>query len=228
MARLLIGLGSGRSGTVSLSRFLDAQPDSFIVHEGAYDSFIRFSHGHLLPWEVDRSKFERWLRGLERAARGARFCGDVASYLLPYVPLIRAAHPDTRFLCLRRSREETVRSFMRKTPGVNPWITHDGTLWRHYRWDKIFPKVRATEKAAAIGEYWDVYYAQAEAYERQFPNSFRIFDIVALNTREGQGALLDFAGFPRTGRVHRAFRSNRATFRWFAQLGMFLDGLMNG
>ena len=75
MRRLVIGLGTGRCGTVSLSRLLNAQPDAQVRHE------LR----PYLPWAVDEAllarkldidpetalrrgtaKFERRFRSVER------------------------------------------------------------------------------------------------------------------------------------------------------------------
>jgi hypothetical protein len=208
--RLVIGLGTGRSGTVSLARFLDRQPGAFFSHEGGYDRprLLRHTFGHILPWEPSQTAFAAWLAGLERAAAGASVYGDVAPYLLPYVERIQAARPGARFLCVRRAREEVVRSFLRHTAGTNPWQEHDGRRYLRRSWDAAFPKLTAASKAEAIARYWERYDAQAREYAARYPETFRIVEFAALNERATQAALLDFAGLPRAGRRYGMPRAN--------------------
>ncbi len=180
--QLVIGLGSGRCGTTSLAHLLNKQPHASVTHE----------EPPLLPWQVDAALLAERLAGLR--ARPETLVGDVAFYYLPYVELIAAQLPNTRFVCLRRDREETVRSFVAKSEGVHHWIQHDGTQWQKSPdWDDCFPKYDLVDKTAAIGRYWDEYYARATELATQLP-SFRIFEMTALNDREGVEDLLDFIG----------------------------------
>lgn len=210
MAQLVIGLGSGRSGSVSLARFLDTQPDAFFCHESAYarPRLLRYTFGDILPWEPDERAFGAWLAGLERAAAPALFYGDVAPYLLPYTERILAERPTARFICVKRERAAVVASFLRHSAGTNPWQEHDGRRWLRRSWDRAFPTFAAASKAEAAGKYWDLYYARAAGYERRYPERFRLFDFARLNERGTQEAMLDFAGFPRAGRAYGMRRTN--------------------
>jgi hypothetical protein len=124
----------------------------------------------------------------------------VATYYLPYVERILAVHPTARFLCLRRDREETIASFMKKTPRKNHWMEHDGAQWKHTAWDHCFPKYLASSKAEAIGLYWDEYYRRAAELEALHPSLFHVFATEALNTEAGQRELLDFLAVPEAAR----------------------------
>ncbi len=98
--RIVLGMGSGRCGTLSLARLLSRQPGVMFSHEDP----------PLLPWQrepgdrVIRERFARW-----RRSRQAAIVGDVASFYLPYVEEAIAVEPAIRIICLRRPREEVVR-----------------------------------------------------------------------------------------------------------------------
>ena len=130
---IVIGLGTGRSGTGSLAQLLSAQRDSICFHE-MNPSCTRFS-GTPRPILNGIEEFERILdhgdpsmltvdlRRREGAETYGRLCrmttvrliGDVASYYLPYVRVIADRHPGVRFLCMRRDIGQTVQSWMERT-----------------------------------------------------------------------------------------------------------------
>lgn len=130
---IVIGLGTGRSGTASLAMILNAQHDSVCFHE-MNPSVVRF-HGTPRPVLNAIDEFRIILQGgdpamltvdLSRAVAAqvydrlrqmprVRLLGDIAFYYLSYVDLIVERDPNVRFLCLRRDREETIESWMRYT-----------------------------------------------------------------------------------------------------------------
>lgn len=199
-SQLVIGLGTGRSGTTSLAKFLDAQPEAFFVHEGAFTHPFKYTVGHYLPWDVDHAALAAWHAGLHREKQTARFYGDVGSYFLPYVELLRARFPRVRFVCMKRDRAAVIDSFMHITPGVHSWNKSGSKVSIPDFWDAIHPDMGEADKATAIGKYWDMYYETAEHYARTYPDEFKIFVIDDLNHNTGREAILDFAGFPADAR----------------------------
>ncbi len=242
---IVIGLGTGRSGTASLAKLLNAQRDSVFFHE-MNPSAVRFS-GTPRPFINSIDEFQAVLDGgdpsmltvdLSRAAaagaydglcqmREVRLIGDVAFYYLNYVELIAAHNSNVRFICLRRDREQTIRSWLRKTEiqrwssqrvadrlssiitrapyykGYNFWMEHDGDRWRiDPVWDKCFPKIEANSKREAIGKYWDLYYARAETLADKLGETFWIVDTKLLNDDRFQCDLLEYCGIPPAKQIH--------------------------
>lgn len=181
--RLVIGLGTGRCGTMSLSQLLG------VPHEP----------GLPLPWQEDRLAFEatsQALLGQHQTPRGA-----VAFYLLQYVRLLdRVA--DCRFICLRRDRQAVIDSYERKIGRKNHWTKGHGRLWEACAfWDGAFPSYDPMlPRAEAIGLYWDEYNRRAAVFAEDMPN-FRLFATDDLNTTAGCEAILAFAGLERTPEV---------------------------
>ena len=190
---LIIGLGTGRCGTVSLSHFLNEQPGAFFIHEGAYQD-MRV----LFPWEGPPKAVLDWLDKLAGFAGEKEWFGDTGSYYLPYVEAILGQYPDATFICFERDRAGVVRSFITKTQtgNRNHWYDHQGKKWRKDpRWDASFPKFDEPDKEKAIGLYWDRYHEMATALAEKYPAHFRIFPMTILNSPEGRAELLDFAAY---------------------------------
>ena len=204
--QLLIGLGTGRCGTVSLGSLLNAQPDTTVIHEGAIGG-----ERHLLPWDGSGNA-AAWFRELARRTAPSRWFGDVGMYFLPYVEDILEEWPTARFITLRRSKEETVASYLKKTEGRNHWVKHDGTEWRlDERWDIAYPKYPPMPKADALRRYWEEYYHKVGEIQEQYPESISTFDMHLLNESAGREAILDFACYsPGERRVGGYYHENYA------------------
>ena len=244
---IIIGLGSGRCGTRSLASLLNAQPDTVCFHEvnpscmawtgtdrtvlSMLEEFRAVLAGGPRQITVDlatrrRAEQLQRLRSLEVV----RAIGDVASYYLPYAPML-AEMPDVRMPVLRRDRAATVASFVevmriRRGPirtvidGVatllrrrpyrrfrNHWVEHDGRRWqRSAKFDKCFPKFQADTLEDAVGQYWDLYYRTAGELAAKYPKKIRIFEVDELNMQSGQRALLEFCGLRQP--VFRSVRAN--------------------
>lgn len=237
--RIVIGLGSGRSGTASLTSLIDRQPGGICFHE-MNPSCAVFA-GNPQPHMNALSEFRAILRGGDRArltvdySRPASVAsyqrlqemprvsliGDIAYYYLNYVSQMLAVDPDCVFVCIRRDREQTVASWIKKsaidrwpslwladrikslltrTPfhtSYNFWQEHDGRLWRHHPvWDSTFPKFEAASKEDAIRMYWDYYYLEADRLQGLYPENFRVFDVSDLSNPSGQENILAFIGIP--------------------------------
>ena len=167
---IIIGLGSGRCGTRSLASLLNAQADTVCFHEvnpscmawtgtertvlSMLEEFRAVLAGGPRQITVDLATRRRAeplprLRSLEVV----RAIGDVASYYLPYAPML-AGMPDVRMPVLRRDKDATIASFiqvmrirrgrirtvidgvaalLRRRPYRryrNHWVEHDGRRWR--------------------------------------------------------------------------------------------------
>jgi hypothetical protein len=163
------------------------------------------------------------LKNYEKLCRMSRvsLIGDIAFYYLSYVEMIAEMNPNVRFVCLKRDKEETVQSWIRKagidrwlskrmgdriasaivrTPyhtSRNFWMEHDGTVWQlDPVWDKCFPKFKSDTIEDAISQYWDYYYEESEKLVKKLPNVFRIFATETLEQPESQADIPSYCGAP--------------------------------
>ena len=197
--RLLLVVGSGRCGLLSLVNVLSRQPAAKVSLE----------EPPLLPWKgadrgrVLRERFARW-----RRTRGDGVLGDAASFYLPYLQDALTAEPDLRVVGLKRPREECVASFTRfldeyNAFPTNHWAEEPAVGWYHDPlWTRCFPQYDTANREEGIRRYWDDYYQTLGELAEKHPHNIRVFDMAeALNSEAGQRAVLDFAGFPAEGQV---------------------------
>lgn len=145
MKSVIFGIGSGRCGTQSLSVLLNSQEESRFTHEVSTNE---------IPWQRDVARFNKTLN--EVKSRPEKFVGDVAFYHLQYSKEIFAS--DGKIIILKRRRQETIESFLSKSPKANHWFEGLESPWLLSGWDKCFPKFATTNRREAIGLYYDHYY----------------------------------------------------------------------
>jgi hypothetical protein len=186
--KLIIGLGTGRCGSLSLCYFLNAQPGIKIFHEGT----INYQH-HPLMWDDDHKELLSWLNYLEKVSDSHQYFGDIGMYFLPYVSFLIDQYPDIKFICIKRGREAVIQSYLRWTKKYNHWYNHDGRIWKNnLSLDAAFPKFNEPDKAKAIGLYWDMYYEEIERLIKKYPQQISCFPIECFNYINGRNEILDF------------------------------------
>lgn len=183
-ARLVLGIGTGRSGSTTLTHLLGQQPGCSATHE-AYP---------ILAWQGED------LLALQKAAailsRPCTVAAEVAWFYLPYIEVILKRFSDARVLCLERPRLEVVDSFLRKlSPGVNHFTDDPGR--KRHRLDVSFPHYEpGLSLSAAVGKYWDEYKFRVAVLQREHPRQVGCWPMDdALNDERVMRRMLKFAGF---------------------------------
>jgi hypothetical protein len=130
---IVIGLGSGRTGTASLSHLFNSQHGAVCFHElnptgvvfegnpqpilntiREFQNILDGGDKHLLALDYARPasvKSYTHLQGMEQVL----LMGDIAYYYLKYVDDILAINPNVRFVCIKRDKSKTVDSWMQKS-----------------------------------------------------------------------------------------------------------------
>lgn len=209
MSRMLLVVGTGRCGLVSLVSLLNQQPSTKVTLEDP----------PLLPWKLtpDSGRVVRERLARLRRASDARVVGDAAAFYLPWLEDALAADPGLHVLTLRRPREEVAASFGRfldeyNAFPTNHWAREPAAGSSHEPlWTRTFPQYDTTDRAEGVRRYWDEYASRLDDLAARYPQALRVFDMQeALNTELGQRELLDFAGFPREEQVlHIGVRARR-------------------
>ena len=236
---IVIGLGSGRSGTASLAKLLNSQVDGLCFHElnpscsaftgtprpmmntaAEFAAILDGGDPSMLTADLSRRVTAEAYAKLSKMTT-VRLIGDIAFYYLTYVEQLAGTSDRIRFVCLKRDRQENIKSWLRKaaikrwpsrmladrlaalimrTPfhhSYNYWMEHDGSRWRlDPVWDKCFPKFDTDNIETAIGMYWDSYYAEAERLQTILGDRFITVNTESLNQEDEQRHILDFCGIP--------------------------------
>ena len=179
---ILFGVGTGRCGTQSLSRFLNLQPQASVTHER-----------HIPLWGKDgMGAAAAALRELQ--SRRSRVAGDVCFCYLPHLRLVLDADSRVKVLGIRRDREETVASYIVKAAGRNLWMRHDGTRWKHDAyWMPRFPKYDVDNIEDALRAYWTDYYDTVTTIQSEYPGRVLLVETEDLNDVEGIQRICAFA-----------------------------------
>ena len=178
MRRLIIGLGSGRCGTLSLATLLSLQENTSVTHENCP-----------VPWEFDEHAWE-WITTKKLLSGNKPYnteaIGDVGYYWINHIDRLLDLKSNTKFICLKRDRQEVIESMWKFTSGLNVHPTDD--------WYRMYPRYDAHPRDA-VGLMWDDYYKIAERWQKKYPDAFLIMDMdVALNTEDGMGGMFEFLG----------------------------------
>lgn len=184
MPKIIIGCGTGRCGTVSLSVLLNSQSGFRVGHES-----VR------MPWDFNKNYAAM---ALSFFLNSDKIVGDIASWYLPYMKYFLTKEDRVKVICLKRSKEEVVKSFIRKTgwKDANHWTEKTSSYYqssfKEQAFDMHFPKYDLPLKKA-LEKYWNDYYEWAERLQQRFEGRFKIFDCsLVLNSENHQKQLFDF------------------------------------
>ena len=135
---IVFGLGSGRTGTASLSHLIGSQRGAICFHElnptgvvfegnpkpilntvGEFQAILDGGDRRLLSLDYARpASMAKYAELLE--ADKVRILGDIAFYYLQYVEDILEINRKVRFVCIKRDRGETVESWLKKS-AIQRW-----------------------------------------------------------------------------------------------------------
>jgi hypothetical protein len=212
--RLVLGMGTGRSGSTSLTLLLQAQPGTYSGHE----------HPPRIPWDGPYGTLDFHLRRLRLLTSLYPVAADCCHWWLTGFGRVLHSFPKARAVVLRRDRDATVASFLKLKGGgakgtFNHWIDHDGSHWRHSPWDVTYPSFKAHTMEGAIGQYWDEYYRRAEMLVRQYPENVKLFETAAVGEAGGQAEILQFLGYtdpvlPGPIKANNDGRADEGTLMW--------------
>ena len=135
---IVIGLGSGRTGTASMSFLFNSQKNAICFHElnptgavfegnpqpilNAINEFQRILNGgdkRLLALDYARPASVARYEDLKRMDQ-VNLIGDIGYYYLKYVDDILAINQNVRFVCIKRDKVQTVDSWLSKS-SINRW-----------------------------------------------------------------------------------------------------------
>lgn len=188
----LFGLGTGRCGTVSLAKLLNAQKSALVTHEAR----------PWLPWKLNSAFVaDKSVELLDKAEKfGVDIVGDVALFNLQSVEALLALIPNAKFVILQRDQEDTVDSFKRK------WRSKYNRLRiKKTEWDYVFPHYdqQGAFLVDDVNRYYTEYYAKAFVLQKKYPQNVKCFSTQVLNSEVGVKSILDFCRVPDEIRVYR-------------------------
>ncbi|KAK3259707.1 hypothetical protein CYMTET_31309 [Cymbomonas tetramitiformis] len=135
--KVIIGIGSGRCGTMSVATLLDRQPDVSVSHEHNTCEGLEWNRPAVTLRQNARAK----LAQLQR--RPQKVVGDIALWYLPYVDAMLHLHKNLQVVALKRNKEDTIKSFERWFGNIKhfPWVSDQerSKMFPQYVNNRLYP-----------------------------------------------------------------------------------------
>jgi hypothetical protein len=199
--RIVLGIGSGRSGSTSLAAMLATVAGSCCTHENP----------PLISWTPEAEELEFHLRRFRRLAPYHPLVADVSHWWLNVIDRVFAEFPEARVVGTFRAVEDCAGSFMHiKGSGrgsYNHWVPYDNGIWAAARWDTAYPTYPVPEHAAfdadgakldLIARYVQEYNDAMHALAERFPTKVMLVHTESLDDQTVQNAIFDFIGLRGT------------------------------
>lgn len=182
---IVIGLGSGRTGTASMSHLFNSQQNALCFHElnptgavwegnpqpilNTIHEFQRILDGgpkNLLALDYSReassSRYEE-LKQMDRVS----LIGDIAYYYLKYVEDILTVNQNVRFVCIKRDKRQTVDSWLSKS-AIHRWRS----LWWADRLKSLITRTPFQDSK----NFWQVHDGSTYQLDPVWDKTFPKFD----------------------------------------------------
>ena len=198
MEYAILGTGTGRSGTVSLSKILNSCRNSNVTHE---------NKRYMIPYNNPDTVIQRINN--EFTDVGHSFFGDVNYTYFMHLERITAP---VKWIFLHRDMEDTVNSWLNKLGGMSRCYPKDRPHIQHRYWNQFFPQYDFVNNAK---EAWEMYWRSYESMSKCIPNSFHI-DMLDLNKDDKLEEMYDFLNMPESWRAfprERKFNSSEELHR---------------
>lgn len=205
---LVLGVSTGRSGTLGFARLLNNQPHMKVSHEYSRCNNLHWANAknrQLSKRNVQR-RIEHYLSAPQPIV------GDVASWLLPYLPYFIEQYPNIKIVGFKRNREDCLTSWDKWLAQWNHFMWIDNSIrnftnfkherkpqyvecFPHYNWPASYlPKLTVRDGSTI---YYDQYFEVLDRYMDKWPDKFKFYDSYdILNDQKLQVEMLQWIGEP--------------------------------
>jgi hypothetical protein len=195
--QIMIGLGSGRSGSTSLMEIFAAVDGSRCTHENP----------PYVAWRPEAEELAFHIRRFRLLARYFSLIGDVAHWWLNALDDLFAQLPDAKAVGTFRNVEKCAASHMEivgfGSGSYNPWAPYRNGIWVHSVWDPTCPTFALPDhserdpdsvKLKMIERYVREYNEALHAHAAKRPDKVLLVRTEDLSTAAAQKSIFEFAG----------------------------------
>jgi hypothetical protein len=195
--QVMLGLGTGRSGSTSLVAVLTTIEGSCCTHENP----------PLISWTPETEELQFHIKRFRRLSEYFPLVVDVSHWWLNVLDHFFTHFPDGKVVGMFRNLESCVNSFM-KIKGFGPgsynhWVPYGNGIWAAAQWDPTYPTYTVPEnsqhdpdgaKFELIARYVREYNERLHALAARSPERIMLVKTEQLNEAAVQRAIFDFAG----------------------------------
>ena len=216
--RLVLGLGTGRCGSTTLTGILSMVDGAKSTHENP----------PLVFWEPLQRQLQFHVARFRVMSRYFPLVFDCSHWWLNALDPLFDAFPDGRAIGLYRDTEACVRSFIEITGNRNHWVPPHNHIWPHDRWDPAYPHYDVPENAKVdrrqalrdlITRYVVEYNCAMKELETKLRGRFLLLRTEDLDSQSARQLIADFVEVPiGSSRLHLNVKSigrSDSAIYWF-------------
>lgn len=185
---LVLGVGTGRCGTKSLTKLLGIQKGTYATHE-------RF--GPRVRWNCPSNLWPKRI-WKDSKRNDHNVVADIdfkwTAHIGTYLSWAEEEGREIRIVGLKRNVDDTVDSYDKWKPNSDHWSFHGYRETLPDEWDKCYPCFETDSKREGIRKFWHLTYNIIEDFE-ETSDMVRCFPMQYLNTEEGVRSILNFIGY---------------------------------
>jgi hypothetical protein len=194
--QVLFGIGSGRSGSTSLTALLGTVENSCCTHENP----------PLIFWKPEEEQVKFHMRRFKFLAEYFALVADVSHWWLNVLDAGFEHFPDSKVVGMYRDVNSCTKSFMRiKRYGrqsLNHWAPFGNGIWASHSWDPTYPTYSLPvnserdpdgAKSEMIGRYIREYNARLMDLAKRHKSKVMLVQTEHLNEPAMQTRIFDFA-----------------------------------
>ena len=203
--QVVLGLGTGRSGSTSLAALLATVENSCCTHENP----------PLIFWTPEDVQVQFHIKQFKFLAEYFSLVADVSHWWLNALDSFFHQFPDIKVVGMFRNVDKCAKSFMtikRYGSGSwNHWVPYGNGIWASHSWDPTYPTYAVPDnssknpdnaKYGLIARYVREYNAQLTLLAARRPKQVMLIRTESLSDPAIQMAIFDFAGV--SGRVSKS------------------------
>lgn len=196
--QVVLGLGTGRSGSTTLTAILASIDQSLATHENP----------PLINWQPLPEQIEFHVKRLAILSWYHPVTFSCAFYNLGMLDTFLERFPEGKVIGTYRETESCARSFFAITGSdTNRWVAPHNGIWSGSIWDPLFPNYpipvgarrnRDEVKLAHITRYVVEYNSKLKLYAERFPQRLLVVRTEELDTPSTRRRISEFLGTPVT------------------------------
>jgi Sulfotransferase domain len=200
--QIVLGLGTGRSGSTSLVEVLATVEGSCCTHENPA----------LISWVPQQNEIDFHIRRFKRLSQYFPLVADVSHWWINVLDDVFSHFPDAKVIGVYRDLDSCVKSFMQikgfGRGSYNHWVPYGNGIWAAAQWDPTYPTYAVPESSARdpdgtkselITRYVREYNEKLRSIASHAPEKVLLVRTEELNDTPLQAAIFHFVGL--SGRV---------------------------
>jgi hypothetical protein len=195
--QVLLGLGTGRSGSTSLAAILATVEASCSTHENP----------PLIAWTPNPEEVQFHLRRLRLLSQYFALVADVSHWWLNVLDVAFVQFPGAKAIGLYRNPQGCTESFMKMKGfgrgSYNHWVPYGNSIWATAQWDPSYPTYAVPKNAGRdpdgakyelIARYAREYNERLRSLAEVWRKRFMLIRTEELSNAATQEAIYRFAG----------------------------------